>query len=656
MHDASSDVEIVSSTHPISSRPHPNPTRSTDYSLSRASTSVDPSVPRRARTTSTQASNVITLSDGSEDEARPRGLPRSTRTASRVEDDDVVIVAESQDTAQRRTGGSTALGRSASMTTASSSSSSRLLPPRANTLAVIPDFDLEFGSSPPPPHANARLSSPAPPLAANGKGKGKERQPSEMYDDWGRRKQIDRPELDPWNAFLESDSDSGARRKKGGKGKGKAKEPSDGRRKRLLSDEEASGAEEETTKRKSAAKKAPRLSKEDTAAKKTQAAAGKASQAALKKQETLDRQKLREANTLQTSDKLATAAKLTMHISGTAFQALEETSDTEDEGTGRRKGKGKGKKEKPSPWIEITEKARMEKWVCAVERPEFPSRDLGCEGAVRWTRVCDTKWDKSLGIYVPLLDGQRIVVEEDTRMIFLNALDLSRHIIRKTLSTFVSGVQAQLSPHSKLFIMLFGLNSIFKDLERVRQAEYKRDLAMRAGQQPNAVIKPAGIGEDQPNKDELELAIMKMQIESKCMIVTVEKVEEAVEWLEQITVTVGQKPYQRYKQSHGEVLGTGGASQPSGKGLQDTYMKMLTSLKNITPAYAESIASYYPTMRSLLEAYEHCEGGEKGRKEMLRGIEKGRNVNGSATHRAIGAILSANIYRMLSSKDPKMFI
>lgn len=134
----------------------------------------------------------------------------------------------------------------------------------------------------------------------------------------------------------------------------------------------------------------------------------------------------------------------------------------------------------------------------------------------------------------------------------------------------------------------------------------------------------------------------------------------------------------RYKQSHAELLGTDGASQPSGKGSQDTYLKMLSSVKGVTPALAEGIASCYPTMRSLLDAWDRCAGGEPGRKEMLRGIEvrprrihqrrraelifplfnspceclqRGRKVDGSATHRVIGSTLSANIYRMLTSGE-----
>ncbi|GAA6005365.1 hypothetical protein JCM11491_002674 [Sporobolomyces phaffii] len=643
---------------------------------------------------STRTPDVITLSDEDSPDERPRqrSAATATRTTTRTmrqgehggddDDDDVVVVAGSlrpahatssddleplstvwaNEAATAGTSRGPLLGRSASMAVASSSINPTVtrLPQRSHTLGVIPDFEIVDPSS--------SSSSPLRPLAtasrANGKGKQRAR---EEFDDAHTDLMPPRPQRarsdDLWADILGSDSDGAAAKKKKGKGKAKAKaSDGDGTRKRLLSSDGESGEDGTTKKRKSPGKKAPRLSAEDKASKKEQAAAERANKAALKRQETADRAKLREANALRTKDKTATAAELTIHISGTAFKALEyDGSDTESEdgGAGSRTGRGKRKKkEKPSPWLEITQQLseKMDAHKCAVERPEYPRRDIGCEGAIRWTRVCTTKWDDQRNLFLPLPDGQPIIVEEDSRLIFLTAYDLSLHIAHDTLSRFMTNLQSQLPPHINLFVLLYGLQTVFRDLERVRQAEYRRDLQRRAGEPDGPVIKPAGIGQGQPSKDELELAIMRMQVKSKCMIVSVDKVDEAVEWLEQLSFDVGQKPYQRHKQSHITQLGTGEANIVSGKTLQDTYIKMLASLKGVTDAVAAGIAGEYPTMRSLLEAYDTCRGGEKGKQEMLIAIGKGRNIDGTKTHRAIGATLSANIYRMLTSRNPDMLI
>jgi hypothetical protein len=151
------------------------------------------------------------------------------------------------------------------------------------------------------------------------------------------------------------------------------------------------------------------------------------SKTALKKLETADRMRLREANTLRAGDKKVTTAELTVHISGTAFASPDDESSGEDSddlyGDGGRKKKGKTarKKSKPSPWLEITRdvQERLKQYDCNVECPEVPRQDLGCEGAVRWTRLCDRMWSEERRMYVPLKDKERIVVEEDSRLIFL---------------------------------------------------------------------------------------------------------------------------------------------------------------------------------------------------------------------------------------------
>lgn len=249
--------------------------------------------------------------------------------------------------------------------------------------------------------------------------------------------------------------------------------------------------------------------------------------------------RLRDANTLRAGDKKVTTAELTVHISGTAFASPEDESSGDDSddlyGDGGRKKKSKTarKKSKPSPWLEITRdvQERLKQYDCDVECPEAPRQDLGCEGAVRWTRLCDRMWSEERKMYVPLKDKERIVVEEDSRMIFLcvprlcnlcgdadassrrrTALDLSRHVANSTLSSHISTIQSRLPPHVNLFIMLYGVNTLYRDMERARQEAYRNSI--RAGNAdgadpPPKGVKPAGIGENQPSRDELELELMR---------------------------------------------------------------------------------------------------------------------------------------------------
>lgn len=154
------------------------------------------------------------------------------------------------------------------------------------------------------------------------------------------------------------------------------------------------------------------------------------SKTALKRLETADRVKLREANTLRAGDKKVSTAELTMHISGTAFhspEAAEDADAADDAGGGKKRGK-RTAATKPSPWLDISREiqTRLKVYDCDVECPPASSNAASsssaldcCEGAVRWTRVCDRMWSEERKMYVPLVGDERIVVEEDSRLIFL---------------------------------------------------------------------------------------------------------------------------------------------------------------------------------------------------------------------------------------------
>ncbi|GAA5924261.1 hypothetical protein JCM10213_004534 [Rhodosporidiobolus nylandii] len=532
---------------------------------------------------------------------------------------------------------------------------------RARTLPTLNEFDdlpasafsipSGFSSSPasPPP-------APPAPDKADPKGKGKRRMLFEKSDD-------PEPGDDLWADILgEPTPGKGA-----GKGKKKDEAPpkETARGKKRLYNAGSGSEDEAAAPAKKAASKAkpPRPSPPPDKQKKPPAAAPALSKTALKKQETADRMRLREANTLRAGDKKVSTAELTVHISGTAFCASddEDSDDLYGPPAGGRKKGGKGKK-KASPWVEISEglRERLKLYDCDVECPEVPRRDLGCEGTMRWTRVCDRMWSEERRMFLPLADGERIVVEEDTRLIFLTATDLSLHIANSTLSTHIASIQSRLPPHVNLFILLYGLPSLFRDMERARQEAYRIQVRAASGDEAGAAAaqakaKPAGIGQRQPSKDDLELEIMRMQVKSRCMIITVDKVNEAVDWLEQLSFDVGQKPYQRLKHSHIALLGTTDDSIKSGKDLQDTYIKMLASLPRCTEAVAKGIVAEYPTLRELYEGWAACRD-EKERKDMLVGIGKGRNVDGTATHRLIGKTLSTTIYEVMTGRDPSVFL
>lgn len=120
-----------------------------------------------------------------------------------------------------------------------------------------------------------------------------------------------------------------------------------------------------------------------------------------------------EANRIR-KDKCETVRECKVLVGGTSYRPVEED---EDEGDG---GKGKKKRVK-SPWPSIVDalKGRLKENECPVEEEKNGKEDAGSEGTIRWTRLCDRRWDDVEGCFEPLGEGREILVEEDTRIIFL---------------------------------------------------------------------------------------------------------------------------------------------------------------------------------------------------------------------------------------------
>lgn len=100
-----------------------------------------------------------------------------------------------------------------------------------------------------------------------------------------------------------------------------------------------------------------------------------------------------------------------------------------------------------------------------------------------------------------------------------SALDLSQHVADSSLSAHIAEIQTRLPPHVNLFVMLFGLGALARDLERTRQEVYRNSVRAAAGADESSAaatkaVKLPGIGERQPSKDELELALIRCVLRS----------------------------------------------------------------------------------------------------------------------------------------------
>lgn len=86
---------------------------------------------------------------------------------------------------------------------------------------------------------------------------------------------------------------------------------------------------------------------------------------------------------------------------------------------------------------------------------------------------------------------------------------------------------------------------------------------------------------------------------------------------------------------------------PTGKDMSDTWSKMLQSLFSVTETTAKAITDSYPTISSLINAYEEM---PRVAPTLLSDISVVRSESGQS--RRIGEALSRRIHHTLTFNDP----
>lgn len=90
------------------------------------------------------------------------------------------------------------------------------------------------------------------------------------------------------------------------------------------------------------------------------------------------------------------------------------------------------------------------------------------------------------------------------------ALELSSLIARDELPTHIATVQTLLPPHVHLFLMVSGLGALFAKMRSAKNRQYKNGVTGHddAGAAQGAAA-GVGIGENQPDKDAIEIELVK---------------------------------------------------------------------------------------------------------------------------------------------------
>jgi hypothetical protein len=86
------------------------------------------------------------------------------------------------------------------------------------------------------------------------------------------------------------------------------------------------------------------------------------------------------------------------------------------------------------------------------------------------------------------------------------ALELSWLIAKDELQTHIATVQTLLPPHVHLFLMVSGLGALFAKMRSAKNKQYKNGVL---GDDDVPAPTNVGIGEGQPDKDRIEIQLVK---------------------------------------------------------------------------------------------------------------------------------------------------
>ncbi|KAJ6626631.1 hypothetical protein B0H10DRAFT_1997937 [Mycena sp. CBHHK59/15] len=151
-------------------------------------------------------------------------------------------------------------------------------------------------------------------------------------------------------------------------------------------------------------------------------------------------------------------------------------------------------------------------------------------------------------------------------------------------------------------------------------------------------------------KGEIERAMAALQMAEHAHLLYVDKVEEAVDRLYDLSADLGIKPYKLIERSHLPFCAD--THQPTGTDMTDTWTKMLKQVYKMPDSGAHGIADKFPTARALFENYSVYEGHPEAQSRLVMHCVISHLADGTAKGRDVGKALSHKVGTVMYGRDP----
>ncbi|KJE91389.1 hypothetical protein CAOG_08613 [Capsaspora owczarzaki ATCC 30864] len=145
-------------------------------------------------------------------------------------------------------------------------------------------------------------------------------------------------------------------------------------------------------------------------------------------------------------------------------------------------------------------------------------------------------------------------------------------------------------------------------------------------------------------------AIFSLSIEHGVQVTLAKSNEDAIDWIVRLTKAVASGPYNTFSSDFSFDVQS--AKLP-GSTPEKVWVNMLLQIPSVSEAIAETVAAAYPSLSSLLQAYDAC-GSLTARDALLVGLRLHRH--GLPVGRTIGATVAQRIAAVMNSTNPNLII
>ncbi|KAE8259656.1 hypothetical protein A4X13_0g879 [Tilletia indica] len=303
---------------------------------------------------------------------------------------------------------------------------------------------------------------------------------------------------------------------------------------------------------------------------------------------------------------------------------------------------------------------------------------------IRLRRKIKARLDVEHRIWVPL--PAPTMQHEPTAIIVLSAPEILAHLARGpgSLAQMIPRVKANLasgggvhqSQAFQLFFVVIGLQIHFRKVAQKNDQDWRKavqtGLARRTEDDAGSVVEtgPSAASSSRKRKgqvaetfpqvdqEQAELELLRLTMEHGVYVIHAKALVDAVEAVVDIVGEVGIRPYKMVANSHLPFCTDAIRTRTAGTD-EDMYLNMLQQIPRVTEPAARAIQAEYPTMRSLMEAYDsaleadrHRKGSKSKIDDLLAECVIRNRVDGKASSRRVGPAMSKRVGFVLTHDDP----